>query len=82
MADFINNDKVDNNNDDNDDNDENENEFTGVMVNYDSPTIVKYCPICSMPSEYCEWGPTYQTKCLPWYDPFLSNQYNHYHYLS
>eukprot|EP01041_Mallomonas_annulata_P004705 gene4705-9325_t len=24
-----------------------------------------YCPICSCPPEYCEYGPTYD-QCLPW----------------
>lgn len=24
-----------------------------------------YCPICTMPPEYCEYGPTYD-QCLPW----------------
>lgn len=26
---------------------------------------VIYCPICSLPSEYCEYGPCYE-ECLPY----------------
>ncbi|CAB9505083.1 Translation initiation factor SUI1 [Seminavis robusta] len=25
-----------------------------------------YCGACGMPPEYCEWGPDYETHCLPW----------------
>jgi hypothetical protein len=27
---------------------------------------VQYCPHCSMPPEYCEFGPCFNSKCLPW----------------
>jgi hypothetical protein len=27
---------------------------------------VQYCPHCSMPPEYCEFGPCFNAKCLPW----------------
>lgn len=33
-------------------------------VNMDPVTVV-YCPICSMPPEYCEYGPSFE-RCLPW----------------
>jgi hypothetical protein len=29
------------------------------------PLTVVYCPTCSMPPEYCEFGQTFD-KCLPW----------------
>ena len=29
------------------------------------PLVVRYCPICSLPPEYCEYGPCFD-KCLPW----------------
>lgn len=29
------------------------------------PLIVRYCPTCSLPPEYCEYGPCFDT-CLPW----------------
>ena len=32
---------------------------------FTKPKVVKYCPICSMPPEFCEYGPTFD-KCLPW----------------
>jgi density-regulated protein DRP1 len=30
------------------------------------PRIVLYCAKCGMPPEYCEYGPDYETHCLPW----------------
>jgi hypothetical protein len=30
-----------------------------------SPETVVYCPFCTMPPEYCEYGPCYN-QCLPW----------------
>jgi density-regulated protein len=29
------------------------------------PLVVRYCPTCSLPPEYCEYGPCFDT-CLPW----------------
>eukprot|EP00850_Spirogloea_muscicola_P004028 SM000017S02768 [mRNA] locus=s17:152483:154743:+ [translate_table: standard] len=29
------------------------------------PQTVVYCPVCSMPPEYCEFGPDF-SKCKPW----------------
>nr|DAD44409.1 TPA_asm: hypothetical protein HUJ06_002639 [Nelumbo nucifera] len=26
---------------------------------------VLYCPVCSLPAEYCEFGPDFE-KCKPW----------------
>lgn len=31
-----------------------------------TPRIVLYCAKCGMPPEYCEYGPDYETHCLPW----------------
>jgi density-regulated protein len=28
--------------------------------------VVIYCGACGMPPEYCEWGPDYETHCVPW----------------
>ena len=36
------------------------------MIDASKPKIVKYCPFCSFPPEYCEYGIQYQEKCLPW----------------
>ncbi|KAL2621059.1 hypothetical protein R1flu_001264 [Riccia fluitans] len=29
------------------------------------PLQVLYCPVCSLPAEYCEYGPDFE-KCKPW----------------
>jgi hypothetical protein len=29
------------------------------------PLSVRYCPHCTLPPEYCEFGPCYD-NCLPW----------------
>ncbi|KAH9565824.1 hypothetical protein CY35_04G097100 [Sphagnum magellanicum] len=29
------------------------------------PLEVVYCPVCSLPAEYCEFGPDFE-KCKPW----------------
>ncbi|KAJ4958180.1 hypothetical protein NE237_025291 [Protea cynaroides] len=29
------------------------------------PVRVMYCPVCSLPAEYCEFGPNFE-KCKPW----------------
>jgi hypothetical protein len=29
------------------------------------PVTVVYCPHCTMPPEYCEYGPCYEERCLP-----------------
>lgn len=35
------------------------------MIKYNSPKKVVYCPTCTMPIEFCEFGASYDT-CLPW----------------
>ena len=36
-------------------------------INAESPVIVRYCPVCSLPPEYCEFNPPEVfEKCLPW----------------
>ncbi len=34
-------------------------------IDFVNPVIVKYCGICSMPPEFCEFGTCYD-RCLPW----------------
>mmetsp|Transcript_4893 Transcript_4893/g.7205 ORF Transcript_4893/g.7205 Transcript_4893/m.7205 type:complete len:286 (-) Transcript_4893:832-1689(-) len=44
-----------------------------------SPRKVLYCKKCDMPPEYCEYGPDYETHCLPWlkkYHPDLHEKLN------
>jgi density-regulated protein DRP1 len=36
-----------------------------ILVDYASPRVVSYCPHCSMPTEYCQYGPQFKEKCLP-----------------
>ncbi|KAL7496421.1 hypothetical protein ACHAWT_004612 [Skeletonema menzelii] len=31
-----------------------------------TPTTILYCDACGMPPEYCEYGPDFETHCLPW----------------
>lgn len=35
------------------------------MAEKTQPVRVLYCPICSLPAEYCEFGPDFE-KCKPW----------------
>lgn len=42
-----------------------ENEKNEVKNNLIS-LIVEYCPYCTMPFEYCEYGPCYEERCLPY----------------
>ena len=35
------------------------------MVDFSNPVIIVYCPHCTMPSEYCQFGPLFKEKCLP-----------------
>ncbi|KAG5244146.1 translation machinery-associated protein [Salix suchowensis] len=35
------------------------------MAEKPEPVKVLYCPICSLPAEYCEFGPDFE-KCKPW----------------
>ncbi|KAK1743084.1 DENR family protein [Skeletonema marinoi] len=31
-----------------------------------TPVTILYCDACGMPPEYCEYGPDFETHCLPW----------------
>ena len=31
-----------------------------------TPASVLYCSACGVPPEYCEYGPDYETHCMPW----------------
>ena len=31
-----------------------------------TPISILYCDACGMPPEYCEYGPDFETHCLPW----------------
>lgn len=31
-----------------------------------TPRTVLYCNACGMPPEYCEYGPDFETHCVPW----------------
>ena len=35
------------------------------MADKPQPVRVLYCPVCSLPAEYCEFGPDFE-KCKPW----------------
>jgi hypothetical protein len=35
------------------------------MIDFDSPLTVQYCPKCTMPPEYCQFGANFQ-ECFPW----------------
>ncbi|XP_039051318.1 translation machinery-associated protein 22-like [Hibiscus syriacus] len=35
------------------------------MADKPQPVKVLYCPLCSLPAEYCEFGPDFE-KCKPW----------------
>ncbi|GLT85546.1 hypothetical protein SLE2022_037340 [Rubroshorea leprosula] len=35
------------------------------MADKPRPVTVLYCPVCSLPAEYCEFGPDFE-KCKPW----------------
>ncbi|XP_042516244.1 translation machinery-associated protein 22-like [Macadamia integrifolia] len=35
------------------------------MAEKTQPVRVLYCPVCSLPAEYCEFGPDFE-KCKPW----------------
>ena len=35
------------------------------MAEKPQPVQVLYCPVCSLPAEYCEFGPDFE-KCKPW----------------
>uniref|UniRef100_A0A5B7BSR8 Translation machinery-associated protein 22 n=1 Tax=Davidia involucrata TaxID=16924 RepID=A0A5B7BSR8_DAVIN len=35
------------------------------MAEKPQPVRVLYCPVCTLPAEYCEFGPDFE-KCKPW----------------
>lgn len=37
-----------------------------LMIDVENPVIVVYCPFCSFPLEYCEYGAQFNDKCKPW----------------
>ncbi|KAL3775488.1 hypothetical protein HJC23_013539 [Cyclotella cryptica] len=36
------------------------------MTSITAPRNVLYCHACGMPPEYCEYGPDFETHCVPW----------------
>ncbi|KAA3477451.1 translation machinery-associated protein 22 isoform X2 [Gossypium australe] len=46
------------------------------MAEKPQPVKVLYCPICSLPAEYCEFGPDFE-KCKPWLISNASDVYPH-----
>ncbi len=47
-----------------------ENESSGdaapaQMIEFSNPQTVVYCPTCTMPPEFCEFGAAFD-KCIPW----------------
>lgn len=36
-----------------------------IMIDFAQPQQVLYCPTCTMPPEFCEFGASFD-KCLPW----------------
>jgi hypothetical protein len=37
-----------------------------------TPLSIIYCPHCTMPPEFCEYGPCYEERCLPWIQEHLA----------
>ena len=35
-----------------------------------TPSTILYCDACGMPPEYCEYGPDFETHCVPWLKKF------------
>lgn len=36
------------------------------LIDITKPNKVDYCPFCSIPFEFCEFGNLYESKCLPY----------------
>ena len=36
------------------------------LIDASNPVEVIYCPHCTLPPEYCEYGQLYAEKCRPW----------------
>jgi hypothetical protein len=48
-----------------------------------TPLSILYCPHCTMPPEFCEYGPCYEERCLPWIqDHLVELEENDIHLLS
>ena len=45
--------------------DEEENELP-LTTSTNEPITVLYCPKCTWPPEFCEYGQFYESHCLPW----------------
>jgi len=39
---------------------------TDISSSITTPVTILYCDACGMPPEYCEYGPDFETHCLPW----------------
>ena len=39
---------------------------------------VAYCGACGMPLEYCEYGPDFETHCVPWWKKNHAEMFNEY----
>lgn len=44
------------------------------LVDFSNPIIVEYCLHCSMPNEYCQYGPQFKDKCLPYMQANMSEE--------
>jgi hypothetical protein len=42
-----------------------ENVSSVEMIDFAQPQMILYCPTCTMPPEFCEFGATFD-KCAPW----------------
>lgn len=40
--------------------------MTTTIESITTPTTILYCDACGMPPEYCEYGPDFETHCVPW----------------
>lgn len=81
MADFVEEEDIDNNAEEEEVDSEEEEDSKGKATkssakterksaveepfDFTKPRKVTYCPTCSLPPEYCEYGQTFE-KCLPW----------------
>ena len=47
---------------------------SGPFVDFNNPLVVQYCPHCSMPQEYCQYGPLFKDRCLPHMQSSMSEE--------
>ena len=40
--------------------------MTTTIESITTPSTILYCDACGMPPEYCEYGPDFETHCVPW----------------